>query len=414
MRVSLLSISLALSWMLSPESLILLGKTVGEHGTITLVVLGIAGVVSAICASVIYSPHLSVQGHSGTLLMGQEVHAVVGLSLTLASRVSVTLLASCAMLVTAGFAFNEIFVYWFPNFAFATLLLVGITGVNIVSRGWAQNLQMVCVAIVILGMVSLLLFGLLAGEGGGSESVWQSSDVPFFGAFAGVFLFVGYDLILSDKKGQGVVSAFIALLLALGIYFFWAITSMKYAPLAQLSGSTIPHLIVAKSIVAPMGRMVMGVVIIAGACAAANALFMTTRETLAHLAEEGLFPEWLGKYRRGVLLLIVLAMSICLMMFTGLAGEEVLEVYLHGSLLLWLLHISVRCYSASRNLSREKGSRVVHGFFVSILLFGAFLYFLFWGQSVQVRVEFCFLTLAAAFCFALFWRVCCQKKSICL
>lgn len=64
-------------------------------------------------------------------------------AMALTGRIPVFLFASTAMLVSAGFAFNEIFVYWFPNFLFASLLLALICGLHLFHEKavvWGQAL----------------------------------------------------------------------------------------------------------------------------------------------------------------------------------------------------------------------------------------------------------------------------------
>lgn len=56
------------------------------------------------------------------------------LLLPLSSRLSLTLVAATGLVATAGFVFNEVFVYWFPNFLFAYLLLGLILIVNLLGR----------------------------------------------------------------------------------------------------------------------------------------------------------------------------------------------------------------------------------------------------------------------------------------
>ncbi len=396
--------------MLSPESLVLLGKNVGMQGDRILLLLAVAVIISAMCASIINSSYLPIHASGGTRLIGKEVGKVCALSLTLAGRLSVTLLASCGMLVTAGFAFNEIFVYWFPNFAFATILLVIIILVNLMSRRWYQAAQILFVSVVVAGLVALSLLGLFQGEGVLAEGGREPTTISFMAAVSGLLLFLGYDLTLFTEKREKVSPAFLALFIAFCIYFIWSVLSVKYVVLSKLAESTVPHLMVARNSNGPMGRFVMGAVIVSGTCAAVNAFFIFTRATLCQLAGEGLFPKWLGSFRQGRLLPVLFGVSVCVMMFTGLAGEEELEIYLRASLLLWLLHISLHCYAASRYLFRLGRKTVAHGFIVSIVLMGAFLYLLLADEHAGELVRFCLFTLSVSFFFSLVWIGVNRKK----
>ena len=65
--------------------------------------------------------------------------------------------ASAGLVVSAGFVFNEVFVYWFPNFAFASLLLVSITLLNIFGKKPALVTQVITLAVARIGLLILKL-----------------------------------------------------------------------------------------------------------------------------------------------------------------------------------------------------------------------------------------------------------------
>jgi hypothetical protein len=68
--------------------------------------------------------------------------------------------ASAGLVVSAGFVFNEVFVYWFPNFAFASILLASITLLNIFGKKPALVTQVITLAAASIGLLILTGAGL--------------------------------------------------------------------------------------------------------------------------------------------------------------------------------------------------------------------------------------------------------------
>ncbi len=402
MRIELFSISLMLAWMLSPESLVLLGNGIGDQGMAVFPMLVILVALSAGAALIVNHSHLPAQGFGGTLLIREQVGKVAALSLTLSSRLSVTLLASCAMLVTSGFAFNEIFVYWFPNFGFASLLLSCIVLVHIAGQKWARLAQASFMVILVASLVTLLLLGVIGGEGA-REVGNQTTTISWTAGANGLLLFLGYDLVVSKERKNQAPMILTVLFFACSIFSLWANLSLKFVDPQRLADSTIPHLLVAREIAPPLGRYLMGIVIISGTCAAVNGFFFFTGRSLNHLAGEGMFPQFLGNLWQGRLLPVVFGIAVTGMMFTGLAGEEILEAYLRGSLLLWLLHVSVHSYAASRYLMRSGRIALAYGVLVSIVCLGVFLFLLFKDDNVVALIRFIVITLACSLAFSIVW-----------
>src|SRR5210317_168693 len=123
MKLFLYSIAIPIGVMLSPETLVLLGNSAGYNGTLFFLSVAIAAAVSCMCAySIIYLGRQTEEGNE-LFLLAKVLGRFPAAALVISARLSVTLLVATSVLVTAGFAFNEIFVYWFPNFGFAFLLL---------------------------------------------------------------------------------------------------------------------------------------------------------------------------------------------------------------------------------------------------------------------------------------------------
>jgi hypothetical protein len=104
------------------------------------------------------------------------------------------------------------------------------------------------------------------------------------------------------------------------------------------------------------GRLLMGVVVICGATATVNGLFLYMGQTVRNLAGQDLLPSFSGDTQQR-LVGILMAVTIGILMMIGLAGADKLTVYYRGALLLWLVLLAVRCCaiayqpSMSRNFS---------------------------------------------------------------
>ena len=87
------------------------------------------------------------------------------------------------------------------------------------------------------------------------------------------------------------------------------------------------------------GRFIMGLVVLAGSCAAVNALLMAVSRMISGMAKQGLLPAFLSlRSKRFPIALILLVLSIATMMAAGMAGEPLLEIYAKAGIWFWLLH----------------------------------------------------------------------------
>jgi len=96
-------------------------------------------------------------------------------------------------------------------------------------------------------------------------------------------------------------------------------------------------MVAARAIGGARGRVVMGVVVLAGTCATVHALLSAGAHMLAGMARYGLLPAWLG-WRQARPALLVLAAGPAAMLAIGMAGEPETEVYTRAGMLFWLLH----------------------------------------------------------------------------
>ena len=61
----------------------------------------------------------------------------------------------------------------------------------------------------------------------------------------------------------------------------WNAAALIHVEASRLAGTSIPYILTARSILGQTGRIVMGIVVIAGACAAVNLLFQAVARMMA-------------------------------------------------------------------------------------------------------------------------------------
>jgi amino acid transporter len=377
---SIIPLIIALGVMLSPESLIIVGNAIGSAGALFLVFLMLAMVAHFLTVHS-YNEMFALESGRPTevSLVKQALGSIPAAVLPLSSKVMFVICASTGILATAGYVFNEVFVYWFPNLGFSFCLLGVVLVINLLGRKVATTAQIVFVSAAFLGLTFLSLAGYLklssAPEVTRAVNPLSASFTRV--AFIGLFLFVGHELAILARKDREKKWRFALPLVSgiglLGVVFAaWSLVSLEYVSPARLADTTIPHMIAARSILGQNGRIVMGIVVMAGTLGAVNGLLFAVSRMLSHLAHEGFLPFFLGgKPERPAGGLIVLSAGIAAMMGLGMAGEPVLEVYTRASLLFWLLsyaavHLAV---IMMRKKYRGQRSQIVSSQSVSIIGF---------------------------------------------
>ncbi len=107
--------SMYLGWTLSPEALVLASNHAGTGGITAILALLFGLLISSLGVTLTKCQPHEVK-YSPTISFIQT-------SKDLATTFSLAIFLSTGMLVTAGFTFNETFLYWFPNFGFSAILL---------------------------------------------------------------------------------------------------------------------------------------------------------------------------------------------------------------------------------------------------------------------------------------------------
>ncbi len=320
--IRLTPLALGLGILISPDTLIRLGNFMGNTGWTGLVLLTAVMVVFLFLA-----PGVA----------GQKKHRVwTYLPLTVKAFAATFL--STGVLVSSGFVFNEVFLYWFPNFGFAFLLLALVLAVHLYGIKTAYTTQVIWVSLTLISLLPLIISGLVSPDDLSPAFPDQLPGLSVF--FVPLMLWVGVDLaalaptrLSNDQKKSNALGLTIAVA---GILFLlWGTVSVFQVPLAKLSGSSIPHLKAARSILGDPGRYLMGAVIIFGTLSCVNALFLACRISAGNLVGLEFFPRWAGRC-----VPILLSAVIGLMMAKGMAGSENLELWIQAVFILWLLSYS--------------------------------------------------------------------------
>ena len=344
-------IAVAIGLMLSSESLTLLGNNAGVAGTSFLIFIPAAlllHLVTALSFGELLSPFPGPEGEARFLK--EALGSIPAIVLPIGSRVLFTICAATGILATAGYVFNETFLYWFPNLGFSFCLLGLLVLINLLGPKFSETTQIIFVSLALLGLLVLSIGGLSGWENAPSAS--GNANPSFFhiarAALLAPVLFLGYDLAGMTIERTGthsldlVKAMIVGLLLVALIFYLWGVVSLKYVSPGKLADTTIPYTITAKAIMGQKGRIFMGIVILSGTCAAVNALFMAVSRMIAGMSAQGLLPSLLGAARnRAPISLILLGLGTGIMMAVGMAGEPVLEVYIRAGIWLWLFNYAV-------------------------------------------------------------------------
>lgn len=363
---SFLSIAWLMGLMLAPHSLALLGNLAGENGLLLWVWLAVgAGIFIVNSTSyrklAVYGIGPAIETESYRRAFGAMLAIVIPLS----GRIITALMAATGLLVTSGFVFNEVFVYWFPNFAFAFLLLGSLLAIQLLGRRTAEKFQILFTGTAFVGLLLLTLIGLFGSPTTDPGNGEPLPAVTLRSVLSVLFLFVGFELLYLNRNRQdsseassgGFRDALIGILGISVLFGLWVFVSLNYVQAQRLADTTIAHTLVARGVFGQSGRVVIGIVAIAGTCSAVNALFMAASQMVRQMASRGLLPTAGGLLeKRSVGAAMGLGIVTALMMAGGMAGTEAIDIYLRAGLVFWMLNY-VAIHLAVMVLKRQKSGR---------------------------------------------------------
>lgn len=421
----LAALCLAVSLAVSPDGLGMLGNQAGSQGSAFIVVLCFSALVH-LSTTLSYRRLMDQFPGSGfeTPALRAKMGAISVMILSLGSRVVFTICAATGLLATAGFTFNEVFVYWFPNFGFAFLLLGVVLAANLVGRGVPQRIQVACTGVAVAGLLVLSGVG-LAGPSRLPEATQNLSTLLDPRAiFTGLLLLVGFDLsgvVTPDGRAHSrsrmrVMGA--GILLAVLVLGAWGMTSIHHTAPDKLAASTIPYMLTARHIMGQNGRLLMGMVVIAGVCGVVNALLYAVSRMLAGMADQGMLPRLLGLGKpRAPVAACVLAGAIAVMLAAGMAGHPELNTYTRAGLLFWLLNyaaVHLAAFKTQRQAASRPGGlsaagdRLVRGLGLIALLTGVGV-LLGTDPESALLVKFMLIVVTLTALFGLLW-ICCHRN----
>ena len=360
----------ALGVMLSPPILVLSVNRTAEGGLLTLLAMlfaafwyGLAMRNSRMACAALGVP-------DSIRLEGTVFGPVAAITVNLASRVLAALLLMTTLPVAAGYVFNEMFVYWFPNFGFAFLLLAFLATIQLVSRRLAQRLQLLLTGAAAVGMGGVSLAALYSGSLPTALFLPASFD-SLTPLLAGFMALSACDLapVSTGRRGRGCGST-AALLVAGTLLGLFSVAALSVVPASRLADSTIPHLLVARGALGQGGRLFMGAVVIAGSAAAINGLLLALPVISGEMATALKVPlsaRASTRLRRVTVAAACAAAAAC--MAAGVAGSPRISQYLAAAILMWVLrHGFLQLAIVCLLLARRRGQRPAPGGSVGLWL----------------------------------------------
>lgn len=361
--------SMYLGWILSPEALILASNYAGVGGIYAMIPL-LAGLV-------ILSLWVILTKNRPGYVQFSPIIYFIQTSKDLATAGSLTIFLSTGMLVTAGFTFNETFLYWFPNFGFSAILLAIILIIHLIGEKAVHLSQKVFISCGVLSLCTIIVAGLLSQSDVSANSFrLTNSSITSTETISlitgGLFFYLGIPHLVGrqiNSRQTVFIIVFGALLLIL-----WQIVSLKHVPQDKLAESTIPYILVGREILGQTGRILIGIAIITGTCAATNYFMsLATSGGSAFIIGLSSFSKRReSSIKRIFSLLFAAIIGIC--MTSGLAGEPHLELYIYGALLLWLLSNGIQMLISTLSMKRTLVVQKILFAIPAVLFIIAFLF----------------------------------------
>ncbi|TKB11725.1 hypothetical protein [Desulforhopalus sp. IMCC35007] len=376
-----------LSWLVSPESLVIVSRAAGTGGWLAPPALAAAATLCYCTAALVQ--RLPVTRPAIRIIL------ILQAGTDLAAKTALVIFIPTGVLVTAGFTFNETFLYWFPNFAFSAILLAALLILHLAGNTAVERSQQIFTLLTVTCLSIIILSGLFTGGGHLDKTVQMDHPLPqsqhlislFFG---GLLFFLGG--LQPQKRQLTSLQLFFIFCGATSLLILWQTVAMSYIPHAKLASSTIPYILVGREILGQEGRIIIGIATISGTCAVVNYFLHLATSTHTQLMGEfsSLFVTKPQMTRRAMAAIFSAAIAVC--MATGLAGEQHLEHYIYGALLLWLLNTGIETVLRVRGNHSTFSITTIFCYMTSCIFFMAFIYFVItYNDSTSLLI---FITLA--------------------
>lgn len=418
-------LALAMGLLVSPDVLILLGNQMGSVSFAFLGMILFAGLVTlgtTYSTTTLWAQFPGIGGEVRGLQMA--LGTLPAMVLPVCARVVVLVCASTGILAIAGYAFNEVFVYWFPNLGFSFCVLGVLLTLNLLGPKVAKTAQLLFVAVALSGLLVLSALAFLVSPAVSPAPAMPqpSAAVLLRGALGSLVLFVGFDLARFMPSLQARPAIPLGTCMTFGIllggltFCIWGLVSLSAVPAEKLVESTVPHMVTARTLLGQPGRMIMGVVVLAGVSSAVNALLMGVSRMLVGMASQGLAPAFLAwAPQRAPVALLLLALGPALMMYLGMAGEPETEVYTRAGLIFWLIHygaVHLAVLVLSRRVAQPQSQRYVPWLpLLSMSVMALGIVGLLWTDSHAGHlVRFMLTVVALVSVLSLWWMGWCRSK----
>ena len=234
---SLLSLALGVSWIFSPEALVIAGNVSGQMGWLIFPSLIGVVIVYMVCSRLLRSESLPSSPGWDFLVLQRGSGSIPATTLSLTACLPLTILAGTALLVTAGYTFNEVFLYWFPNFGFSFLLLGLLTTLQLFRKEYALWLQLCFSTLAMGGLLLLALYGIFSPDKQSTELLQQGSGFSLSSVSLLLLIFVGHTLSVDQRRSSFPLPLVMGFLLS-GL---WILASLGHVSPERLAASTIPY-----------------------------------------------------------------------------------------------------------------------------------------------------------------------------
>ncbi len=389
----LIVLSITSFWLFSPEALVLIGNAGGLGTGIGVVTLLCFSAITFIGISFIKDDRTST-GQNSQHLQKQKVDLVSFIGI--AGMIGTALFASTGILVTAGFTFNEVFYYRFPNFAFAFILLAAALSLQFFPTSIRNRILVITVSFCFAGLAVLVAYGLISEPTVTTDFATENTSI--MSLLPLLLVFVGLDRVRA-LLGEELLRFRFAFFLSVILLAGWMYVSARFVDPQRLIFSTIPYMTAAWKIGGEPGRLIMGMIIILGSFGAVYGLMTVSSSSVTRMfgTKRG---DSIGK---GIILLM--AIVIGAMMAAGVAGTTILELYIRSSLLLWLVYIGLSIFSGSLQAIKKKSFYAGIGMISStIILLGSLVIF-FNQENVTAAALFTVSMIAGALLLITFLNV---------
>jgi len=358
-RDFLLPFVFSIGVMLSVDTLAMLGNFLGKTGYSGFLLIFLSAIIYLELLFQYKQLFNLFPGYSTDIEIVKDILGTIpGLFLFFVKIIAVIFL-STGLLVSSGFVFNEVFLYWFPNFAFAFILLGLLLGLQFLPDKAKLFFQIGFVGISIFGLLFLIIAGIIQTDpiiptkSGGIDYAFMTTKLNIL--FLPLLLFIGFDLgFIGCNKSRELDSLrynsiFSAVFFMCILFVLWGIISLANVTPQKLTSTTIPHMIAARNILGDIGRFTMGIIVISGSLAFVHTLFTVISKQGTIISKTIRLPKNINGSK---ILILSITLIIAGLMAAGLAGEEKLETFIRASLILWMISYTIMSLSYIISLSR--------------------------------------------------------------